>query len=317
MSASITKIEQHLKLHLVPDLKELYKNSDGEEGVHGRSGPASEGRAMRLLPANEVIEATEGIGRFVSLRDSAVFWGGQNGEFAAVFLDGPLLGRVYIFDYDGRNDSVAYRSVTSFVQSLNAGVQDGADWTDLQTDYYVDSEYFIRGAAVCKPADDNDLKSDRKAVKALRMEYASASIDDEPDHHHYAMNIMGLTPPTETPTILEFLDTDDMWIQERACNILGHRRYEPVVEKLGTIACEGTTNGRGAAIRALGRIGTPAALEAILRSASRFDRGSQYQIADALQACGCAVKKDNIDPNGIQTPDYLYQLPGKTEWRKL
>ncbi len=317
MSAPATRIEKQLNLKLVSDLEALYRSSDGEEGEYGRPGPASEGRAMRLLPADEVIEATENVGSYIPLRGSAIFWGGDNGEFAAVFLTGPLLGRIFIIDYDGRNDSASFRTVTSFVQSLNAGVQDGANWTDLQTDYYVDSEYFLHGAAVCKPANESELKLDRMAVKELRAEYASATIADERDHHHYAMNIMGLTPPADTPSILEFLDTDDMWIQERACNILGHRRYEPVIGKLGTIACEGTTNGRGAAIRALGRIGTPTALETILQCAPKFDRGSMYWIADALQLCGCAVKKDNIDPKGIKTPDYLYQLPGKTTWQKL
>lgn len=317
MSAWITCIEKDLGASLVPELRSLYSSADGEEGEYGRPGPASEGRAMRLLPAEEVIEATDGIRRFVPLRRSAVFWRGGNGEFAAVFLSGPLTGRVYIFDYDGRNDSVSFRSVNSFVASLNEGVATGADWTDLRTDYYMDSEYFFRGAAECKPASEEELRSDRAAAAALCAEYASAKIKDERDDHHFAMNIMGVTPPSETESILEFLDSDDMWIQERACNIVGHRRYEPVIGKLGTIAREGTTNGRGAAVRALGRIGTPAALAEILKSAPSFDKGSQYAIADALKCCGCAVRKEYTDPKGVNVPDYLYQLPDEETWKKL
>ena len=40
-------------------------------------------------------------------------------------------------------------------------------------------------------------------------------------------------------------------------------------------------------------------------------------MADALARCGCEVRKDNIDPRGVRTPDYLYRLPGESEWRKL
>lgn len=317
MSAWITRIEEHLGTALVPELRSLYASADGEAGEHGRPGPASMGRAMRLLTADDVIEAYDGIRRFVPLRGSAPFWGGRNGEYAAVYLTGPLTGRVYVIDYDGRNDSVSFRTVNSFVDSLNAGVAEDADWTDLRTDYYVDTEYFIRGAAACKPATETELASDREAVAALRTEYASATIEDERDDYHYAANIMGVTPPSETESMLEFLDSDDMWIQERACNIVGHRRYEPVIKKLGTIAREGTTNGRPAAMAALGRIGTPAAVAEILESAPHFDKGSHYHVAGALERCGCAVRKDNIDPKGVRIPDYLYQLPGDTTWRKL
>jgi hypothetical protein len=108
-----------------------------------------------------------------------------------------------------------------------------------------------------------------------------------------------------------------MWIQARACDILGNRRYEPAIGKLGDIARTGTTNGRGAAMRALGRIGTPAALAQILESAPHFSKGSHWEVARALEGCGCEVRKDNIDPRGIQSPDYLYKLPGEAQWRKL
>lgn len=317
MPAWISRIEEHVEARLVPELRSLYAATDGEEGDYGRPGPASEGRAMRLMTADEVIEAHDGIRQFVPLRGSAPFWRGGNGEFAAVYLTGPLTGRVYIFDYDGRNDSVSFRSVNSFVDSLNAGAAEGADWFDLQADYYVFNEYFIRGAGVCKPATEEELASDSEAAAALRAEYASAAIEDERDDHHYALNIMGLTPPLKTVSILDFLDSNDMWIQERACQIMGHRRYEPVIEKLGTIARGGTTNGRGAAIDALGRIGTPQALAEILTSAPHFDKGALYQVADALQRCGCATRKHNVDPKGRTAPDYLYQLPGETEWHKL
>ncbi len=317
MSAWITRIEQHLGRPLVPDLRRLYAQSDGEAGEHGRPGPVSAGRPMRLMTADEVIETYDSFSGFVPLRGSALFWAGGNGEYAAVFLSGPLTGRVYIFDYDGRNDSVAFRSAGSFVASLGEAAAEGADWQDLRTDYYVDTEYFIRGDALCKPASEAETASDREAAALLRQEYATATIEDERDDHHYAMNIMALTPPAETASMLDFLDSDDMWIQERACNVVGHRKYEPVIAKLGTIARSGTTNGRGAALHALGRIGNAAALAEVLKSAPHFDRGAHYAVASALEACGCAVRKDHIDPRGVRTPDYLYQLPGETGCHKL
>jgi hypothetical protein len=251
------------------------------------------------------------------MRQSAAFWRGGNGEYAALFLTGPLTGRVYIIDDDGRNDSTSFRSPESFLESLNEAAAKGLDWQDLRTDYYVDTEYFYRGEAVCKPASEADVASDREARDLLREEYAAATIKDEFEDHHYAMNIMGLTPPSETEAVLEFLDSEDMWIQARACAILGNRRYQSAIDKLGEIARAGTTNGRGAAMRALGRIGSSAALAQILESAPHFVKGAQYEVADALAGCGCETRKDNIDPRGIKSPDYLYRLPGESEWHKL
>ena len=105
--------------------------------------------------------------------------------------------------------------------------------------------------------------------------------------------------------------------QARACDILGNRRYEAAIDQLGEIARAGTTNGRGAALRALGRIGSAAALAQILESAPHFDKGWHWGVASALEGCGCKIRKDNVDPRGIKSPDYLYQLPRESEWRKL
>jgi hypothetical protein len=200
MSKWIAKMESHLGASLVPGLRQLYEQADGEGpgDKYGRPGPASQGRPMRLMTSQEVVETFDRFNSLGPLRGSALFWAGDNGEYAAAFLTGPLTGRIYIFDYDGRNDSVVFRSVESFVESMNEAAAAGAGWQDLRTDYYVDTEYFIRGDAVCKRAAEAQIAADREAQRLLRAEYATATIKDELDDHHYAMNIRGLTPAFET-----------------------------------------------------------------------------------------------------------------------
>ena len=318
MNAWTQQIESHLGVPLLDDLRELYESSDGESPDDFR--PYSSSRAMRLMSADEVIEYFDQLLTFANPRGSCQFWIGGNREFASAFLTGPLSGRVFIRDYDGRNDSIAFRSVRSFVESMNdlaAGDPQLNDWPDLASDYYVDSEYFYRGKAICKPATQEEIVSDVEAARQLQAEYAAAQNLDEPDEHHYAMNIMALIPPMATEEILEFLDSQDMWIQARACAILGHRRYEPATARLREIVRTGTTNGRGAALRALGRLGTPAAFEQIVQSIGHYFKGGSRELADALAGCGCEIRKENIDPRNIQQPDYLYRLPGESEWRKV
>lgn len=320
MTDWIATMESGLRLTLVPELRALYEGTDGEEGANGWVGPASAGRPMRLMSSEEVLETNDNFRGFVRMRDSAIFWMNGNGEYAAVFLAGPLAGRIYFFTNDGRNDSISFRSVNSLIAAMNelaAADSECPDYQDLRTDYYVETEYYIRGDAVRRPASADEFAADRDACRRLREEYASATIADEFDEHHYAMNIMALTPDDETETLDEFLKSEDMWIQAQACNILGHRRYEPRIAELGEIARTGTTNGRGAAVRALGRIGTATARQELIASAPHFTKGDHWNLSAALEACGCEVRKDNIDPRGIKTPDYLYRVPGESEWRTL
>ena len=257
MTPWIERIESHLGVPLPADLRELYEQGDGES-PHDFV-PYSTSRAMRLMSADEVIENYGRSRLFGPDRGWCMFWASGNGEYAAAYLTGPLTGRVYIYDNDGRHDSIAFRSVRSFVASMNdlaAGDPGHNDWPYLATDYYVDSEYFYRGKATCKPATAEEIAADVEAQKQLRAEYATAQINDELDEHHYAFNIMALTPTNQTESILEFLeplDSRDMWIQERACNLLGHRRFHPATARLGEVVRTGDTNGRMAALRALGR----------------------------------------------------------------
>jgi hypothetical protein len=318
MTPGIERIESHLGVPLLADLRELYAQGDGESPDDFQ--PYSTSRAMRLMSADEVIENYDRSRLFGRDRGWCMFWAGGNGEYAAAYLTGPLTGRVYIWDYDGRHDSIAFRSMRSFVASMDElAASDPAsnDWPYLATDYYVDSDYFYRGKATCKPATADEIAADVESQRQLRAELATAQIKDELDEHHYAFNLMALTPLEQTASIMEFLDSDDMWIQARACDNLGHRRFEPATSKLGEIARAGTANGRSAARRALGRIGSRDAVEQLLQCIPHVEKGAEYQLFDALAACGCETRKANIDPRGIESPDYLFRLPGETEWRKL
>lgn len=70
----------------------------------------------------------------------------------------------------------------------------------------------------------------------------------------YLFSIMALTPYTQLHEILPLLDESDMWVQERAAEILGFHIYVPASEKLNWIKEHGQHNGKMAAELALKRI---------------------------------------------------------------
>lgn len=69
----------------------------------------------------------------------------------------------------------------------------------------------------------------------------------------YLFSIITLTPYTQLHEILPLLDESDMWIQERAAEILGFHRYVPASEKLNWVKEHGQHNGKMAAELALKR----------------------------------------------------------------
>jgi HEAT repeat protein len=66
---------------------------------------------------------------------------------------------------------------------------------------------------------------------------------------------MALTSPTDIETrIYPFLDDEDMYVQERAIELLGFHQYQPAVAKLTDLATNAKPNGRTAAKIALKKI---------------------------------------------------------------
>lgn len=253
----VDRLQSYLGCTLLPGLRALYERGDGERYVEDDEPlPSNENRPMRLMSTDEVIEWHDSFSQFCDLRGSCPFWIGDNSELAAVYLSGPLQGRVYFWNYDGRNDSIAYRSIDSFLNALSDAARLGSDWYQMPTDYYVDTEYYLHGPAVCLPASAEDYAADLRARDELLQQYKQSVTPDEAAEHYYTFNIMALTAPNRSHDLLSFLDPDDMWIPERACHIIGLRRYEPAVDQLVALVRRGRANAERAALVALASIGT-------------------------------------------------------------
>lgn len=306
----IVEIESAIDAALPKELQVLYERADGE------SDATTEGRRMRLLSSAEAIRTYQEFSEISDLRNSCPFWTSDNGDYAAIFFAGPLRGRIYFWEHikNYPSDPVAYRSTDSFLESLNAAAEEELDWYEMSTDYLVDTSYYSHGAGVCKPATAEAIESDRQAFQAMLDLYRAGDFRDEYDEQFFAKNAIALAPPDATAAILEFLDSDDMYVQERVCKALGHRRYEPAVERLERLACEARGNGQTAAIAALGKIGNAAAREAILRSVAAFGPGQDFWLAKALDESGCETR---FEEDKFRVRTYFYRLPSATEWSRL
>lgn len=79
---------------------------------------------------------------------------------------------------------------------------------------------------------------------------SSPSIKDD-TRCQYMVSIMALTPKGYLDSLFNYLDDEDMFVQERACEIFGFHGYMPAREKLIEVSKNGMHNGKLAVKRAL------------------------------------------------------------------
>lgn len=137
--------------------------------------------------------------------------------------------------------SPAFRSAGSFIAALEQNPNH--DWDDLKKDY-------PQGQNNNNESNAADLQS----IEQINHMLQTPDLDDDV-RCQYIYSVLALTPYNHLDTLLKFLDDEDMYVQERACDILGYHKYLPAREKLRELSQHGMHNGKLAAKRALARLG--------------------------------------------------------------
>ena len=161
-----------------------------------------------------------------------LIWTDDNSNFAGVFQGGPLKDWVFILDHEEPVTVPRFREVQSFRnRQLGSQVQ---DLHQLPTDY---------PRLEASPTDAEDLD--------LAHLYRTLWLQDGPGAKTAALRSLILLPLEATREALDFLDTENMWVQEAAVQLLGQRRHTSSASLLSRVALKGTHNGRIAALVAL------------------------------------------------------------------
>jgi hypothetical protein len=226
-----------LGFRLLDDLRTLYQDHGG---IHScRVLP------MRFLSPSEVTGIMRAVRRnFPGLLDpcAGLFWTDDNSNYAGVFLDAPLYGRVFFLNHDEPDLTPRFRSIESFCRSMLAAAEQ--DWVDMATDY----------PRLTDPADIEGDEDRALAIAYLRDMAALRWEDDA--YSKFAYRALNLLPPRDLELVLPLFDSADFWVQERACETVGLWRCAKAVPDLLRVARTTRHNGRTAAVRALQRIGT-------------------------------------------------------------
>jgi hypothetical protein len=252
----VQALERAMGCPLPDDVRQLYADHDGS---NDRPTTSVGWCPLRLLPIREAIETNRELAD--ALRDEPkagdILWlcTDDNSNYAGVFLDGPLAGFVTVLNHEEPELTPAFRSIGSFVaRAFRAGDQ-GAERE------VVDIPGIDRELPTSAPAPGSEV-ADRALAQEFLVRYRAA-VDDR-SRLAWACSFLCVLPFPDTDLAVELLREPDMWIPERAVNLLELRRHAAPAE-LERLAREGAANGYGAAIRALVRLATPEARAALAR----------------------------------------------------
>lgn len=202
---------------------------------------------FRLLAPAEVPEVIAQLVAFgVPFHDAelGVFWADDNSNHAGVFAAGPLQGRVFLFDHEDPSPEPIWRSIDSFYDAVVDAAEHGLnDLYDMATDYP-------------RPLDDVNADDDLLAGR-LFARYSETPHNEE--RQQTAFQALALCSTLHSDDVLHLLRSDDMWVQERAAEILGGWHLLDAVDALAQVARGGSHNGRLAAVLALQKIPSPEA----------------------------------------------------------
>ena len=95
---------------------------------------------------------------------------------------------------------------------------------------------------------------DQEIIRKLHTALAAETADDERRTQTAFALLAFTTPPDIETTLYPFLDDADMYVQERAIELLGFHRYQPALPKLTELATTAQHNGQLAAKIALQKI---------------------------------------------------------------
>lgn len=240
--AELRKLEAELGCRLPADLRALYLQ---------HNGMAERGDLpFRLMTTEEVASTDRDLREVIEVPDELrCFWTDDESNYAATYVSGPAAGRVCLLAHEEPDPSPLFRSVSAFYRALELAAAAGHDYYELR-------ETLDGPEWAGTPAEQ---AADLALAEWYFSQYGAES--DPGRKQNLAFAGMQLLPRSESHRLLEWLRSEDMWIQERACELLGRRGLTEAIPALVEVARAGKHNGRVAALTALRKFGAPAAEE--------------------------------------------------------
>jgi hypothetical protein len=239
----------------------LYSDHDGSIRRPKRKGQSLPARLMPIAEALGVNPSLDAAFEGQTPGEVLWLWTDDNSNYAGVFISGLLGGFVTVVSHDEPVVAPRFLSVASFVEALLPVGEDALDLPSLRCELPVASDEGV----------DRGRRLGALAIELMARWRGTSSSEDEPgdedQRRAWANAALCLLPVADTHLAVELLRDSDMWTPESAVRLLELRGHLAAIPELERLAIEGTPNGDSAAIRALVRLDTVAARQALERVA--------------------------------------------------
>lgn len=166
--------------------------------------------------------------------DLRFFWTDDNSNYVGIYVQGPLLGMVCVFNHDGGTFVPAFRQLQDFLV-----------WTgDHPLDDIFTDPIFSPAFPTAAPDPSHD------GADWGRAQTLFAGVEDGEDSPRLAC-AMSLTPAGHSDVLLPYLNHADFYVVARAVEILTLRRSERAYEHIKALAGDGDYRSNGAAQSAM------------------------------------------------------------------
>lgn len=196
-----------------------------------------------LLGDKELKDMQDYLAQFAIYKDLIPVMTNGNSNYWCLYVYGPLKNNVCYLDHEEPSLEPRFKNLTTFIDAIynHPDADDLYDFDETAFDY----------PSRKLPADELQNK---KMIDQL-LTIIGDNNTNEDIAIQAAFSVMALASPKDIESVIyPFLDHDDMYIQERAIQLLGFHRYKSAVDRLTELATTAKYNGQTAAKIALKHI---------------------------------------------------------------
>jgi hypothetical protein len=158
----------------------------------------------------------------------------ENSNYWCIYVNGPLKGMICYLSHDEPNLEPKFKNISSFLKAIDENPE-AYDFNDLE-----ETSFDFPNSKK-----ETEFSERKEIIEKLFSEFNSEN--DEDVRQQIAFSIIALTSTEEIEdNIYPFLDDEDMYVQERAIQILGFHKYKPAKEKLIELKKNAMYNGQTA-----------------------------------------------------------------------
>lgn len=197
---------------------------------------------IRFMELGEIQEMLTFTSQIEVFHDILLLWTDDESNYIGVFYKGPLSYRICAVRHEETDISPMFCDLSSFLMQWEQ--RPSAMWSEWRRDYPATLEYSVA---------EKQMQLDVECIIELQSRLQQMDIDDDL-RCQWLYCIMALTPAQQLHTLYQYVQDEDMYVQERACEILGYHRDEQALEWLADVVRIGSPNGKTAAKQAIARI---------------------------------------------------------------